>query len=515
MLWFEGSVPSAIASSKEKNCVFVVFIKGDDEQSTEMVSTWENARVVEAARDSFVAIKVDAKSESCTQFSQIYPVVCIPSSFFIGGNGIPLEVIAGSVPVEELIKRIEKVKQMHTEKVQQHEGNESSTASLHSQETASSVSQEETIENRSLQLESTYDNSESSKIAASDSSRDNGICSGQVSPAEVSISSDEASQLEDDLSVKVERLTKKLEARRELKKKDEEENEIKKEIERRKLGKEMLEFKKKQEGEKTKRMLEERNREKAEEKAARDRVKQQIALDRVERAARYAKTKEEVEAAKAAALEARQAELDARREAAAKERSTIARIQFRLPDGSFVTNQFPSESRLEEARQFVAQEVGNKYGNFSLATMFPRREFTMEDLNKTLLDLELVPSASVVLLPQTGRPSTSVVQSSGGGIWVFLGTIIYPLLAVWKFITSFLLASTPSTVSSTRQTSQSTNSQAMASNTTEPKRENMRKRILEKRTEDFKRDGKIYRLRTQEDNEDDNNTWNGNSTQQM
>lgn len=31
--------------------------------------------------------------------------------------------------------------------------------------------------------------------------------------------------------------------------------------------------------------------------------------------------------------------------------------------------------------------------------MFPRREFTAEDLNRTLLELELVPSASVVLRP--------------------------------------------------------------------------------------------------------------------
>lgn len=35
--------------------------------------------------------------------------------------------------------------------------------------------------------------------------------------------------------------------------------------------------------------------------------------------------------------------------------SAIARIQFRLPDGSSFTNQFPSEARLEEARQFAAQ----------------------------------------------------------------------------------------------------------------------------------------------------------------
>ena len=38
------------------------------------------------------------------------PVVCIPTSFFIGENGIPLEVIAGSMSAEELVKRITKVK---------------------------------------------------------------------------------------------------------------------------------------------------------------------------------------------------------------------------------------------------------------------------------------------------------------------------------------------------------------------------------------------------------------------
>lgn len=54
----------------------------------------------------------------------------------------------------------------------------------------------------------------------------------------------------------------------------------------------------------------------------------------------------------------------------------------------------------------LSQEVGNRYGNFSLATMFPRREFTSEDLNKTLLELELAPSASIVLLPVSRPEST-------------------------------------------------------------------------------------------------------------
>lgn len=45
-----------------------------------------------------------------------------------------------------------------------------------------------------------------------------------------------------------------------------------------------------------------------------------------------------------------------------------------------------------------------------MATMFPRREFTSDDLNRTLLELELVPSASVVLLPVSERPSDVIVH---------------------------------------------------------------------------------------------------------
>uniref|UniRef100_A0A3B4ENK2 UBX domain-containing protein 4 n=1 Tax=Pygocentrus nattereri TaxID=42514 RepID=A0A3B4ENK2_PYGNA len=458
---------------------------GDDEQSKQMLSSWEDDRMAELTDNCCVAIKVDAKSETCVQFSQIYPVVCIPSSFFIGENGIPLEVIAGGVSAEELTKRINKVKQVKQRLLPE---------------------QGKTINNRCL------------------SALDLGGASGHATPGEDrSLSSDDASQAsqaEEPLDAKVERLTKKLEERREQKKKGEEENEIKKEIERRKLGKEMLDFKRKQEDEKTKRILEERNREKAEERAARERVKQQIAQDRADRAARYAKNKEEAEAARIAALQARQAEQEMKKEATERERSAVARIQFRLPDGSSLTNQFPSETQLQEARQFAAQEVGNRYGHFSLATMFPRREFTAEDLGKTLLELELAPSASIVLLPQSGRPTNTVVQSSGsGGIWALLGTILYPLLAVWRFLSGFIFSSPPpgaaAAAAAASRTQQRSSNSFNSASTGEPKRETVRKRVLEKRPEDFKKDGKIYRLRTQEDSEDDNNTWNGNSTQQM
>ncbi|NWY52614.1 UBXN4 protein, partial [Chionis minor] len=489
----------------------VLYLAGEDEQSTEMAARWEDEKVTEAASDGFVAIKIDTKSEACLQFSQIYPVVCVPSSFFIGDNGIPLEVIAGSVSVEELVTRIHKVKQMHTVKGQPLEnGSQSSTPCPSSQ----SDGAPENTQSRAVEFCDSSQSHMSETI--SPSAVEDGAHSGQASQ-EATNSSDEQvndAQPVNDLTLKVERITKKLEERREEKRKEEEQKEIKKEIERRKTGKEMLEYKRRQEEELTKRMLEERNREKAEEKAARERIRQQIAMDRAERAARFAKSKEEAEAAKAAALQAKQAEIEARKEASQKERSAIARIQFRLPDGSSFTNQFPSEARLEEARQFAAQTVGNAYGNFSLATMFPRREFTKEDYGKKLLELELAPSASVVLLP-AGRPATSVVQASGSGLWKFLGTILYPLLAVWRFISNFLFTSPPPSQSTVRSAHQQDHSNPPASGSVEQSRQAVRKRVVEKRGEDFKKEGKIYRLRTQDDGEDENNTWNGNSTQQM
>ncbi|XP_073097481.1 UBX domain-containing protein 4 isoform X4 [Manis javanica] len=528
MLWFQGSIPAAIASAKRSGAVFVVFLAesedvlrmislqmtvfhiyrsanghyfllGDDEQSTQMAASWEDEKVNEASSNSFVAIKIDTKSEACLQFSQIYPVVCVPSSFFIGDNGIPLEVIAGSVSADELVTRIHKVQQMHSLKAETLVANgsqlESSVSTPVEPNSTSENSQSRNIElceapptsdtksdSATVLLhcytpqmrEIIWDLSFSTWLISLSIMSSNSIhvvangeeSSGHATPSQEPSGCSNQRPAED-LTIRVERLTKKLEERREEKRKEEEQREIKKEIERRKTGKEMLDYKRKQEEELTKRMLEERNREKAEDRAARERIKQQIALDRAERAARFAKTKEEVEAAKAAALLAKQAEMEVKRDSSAKERSTIARIQFRLPDGSSFTNQFPSDAPLEEARQFAAQ---------------------------------------------AGRQTTSMVHSSSGDFWTLLGTVLYPFLAIWRLISNFLFSNPPAQTSARAASLEPAN---LASSSNSEKREPVRKRVLEKRGEDFKKEGKIYRLRTQDDGEDENNTWNGNSTQQM
>ncbi|XP_041056015.1 UBX domain-containing protein 4 [Carcharodon carcharias] len=520
MRWFNGSIPDAIAFAKQHNAVFIVFIRGDDEQSTRMAASWEAEEVAEATVNSFVAIKIDAKSETCVQFSQIYPVVCIPSSFFIGDNGIPLEVVAGSVTAMELVTRIQKVKDMHRQKnvaaagdnQENHIGQSQASASEFPESAQANEPQvcdiktTETMASAALQVRAKESPSKMPEH------KDHSDHAGPSSKCCIDESS-APSQASEDLNTRVERLTKKLEERREQKKEDELTNEIKVEIERRKVGKEMVEFKRKQEEDRTKRMLEERSRDKEEERLARERIRQQIALDRAERAARYAKTKEEAEAAKRASELQRQANEESRNK---EERSKMCRIQFRLPDGSSFTNQFSADATLTEARQFAESQVGGIYGHFELAITFPRKQFTQDDYNKTLTELELVPSASIILVP-SGRSTSSMVRSSGGGLWTFLNTLFYPVIAVWRFLSSYLFASDSTQRSSrgTTSSSQSGSSRVAPSNASDTDREVRRRRLLEKRGEDFKREGRIYRLRTEDDADDDNNTWNGNSTQQM
>lgn len=511
MLWFEGSIPEAIISAKQRGLVFVVVIAGEDEQSKLLMCSWEDDRVSEAAQSCCVAIKVDAKSDTCVQFSQIYPVVCIPSSFFIGVSGIPLEVIAGSVSPDELMKRIDKVKKMHSQEM----GATAATEvhdSIGARPPDHTVTEPTSIPEVPTGLEMVYDEPGKAPAATKESLSS---AADEAPSTENSPSCQATGSESENLEAKVERLTKKLEERQEQRNKEQKENDIRKEVERRKMGKQNQEFKRKQDLEKTKQLLEERNREKAEEKAARERVKQQIAMDRAERAASYAQMRQDEKIAKQNLLQAKQADQEARKEALIRERSTVSRIQFRLPDGSSFTNQFPSQSRLQEAWNFAFEEIGNVYGNFSLATMYPRREFTSDDLKKTLLELELVPSASIVVLPSR-RAANTVTRSSGFGIWAALGTLIYPLLAVWRFLSSFLFATPYSASASRRHTEQSSPHTSAKSSSNQAKREIPNKQSLETQPKDFKKDGKICRLRTEEDNDDeDNNTWNGNSTQQM
>ena len=245
-------------------------------------------------------------------------------------------------------------------------------------------------------------------------------------PASSAVSAGQSS-----LNERVERAKQLVEQRKMEKERDEQEKEKSKEVERREIGKAMLERKRMLEEKELRDAAAQRRKDKEEERLAREKVKAQLEQDKLEKrmkfqaekAAEQELRKENEKAALASAAE------EAERRAA--ERATSARIQFRLPDGSSQTQLFPSESPLSEVYNFVRTGLTTKYSSFSLSTTSPRRNLDTLDMSNTLKNLQLAPSATVMVLPT----ASSSVSLQDGGFLSMIWLLLTPFTILWTMLT--------------------------------------------------------------------------------
>ncbi|GFY35152.1 UBX domain-containing protein 4 [Trichonephila clavipes] len=476
MNWYNGSIPEAVAEAKRNNKLFLVYIEGNDEMSKQMTDTYNNPAVAEKlSHDSIVALKLIANSVPYMQFCAIYPVLVIPSSFFIGGNGAPIEIITGSLAPAEFSKKLEKLLETYEASFQMKKESQVNS-------TSSSSSKEPEV---SIPSGSQNENSESEP------------------------STSQTATAAESLQEKIERAKVLVEAQKHQKAQQEKEKEKEDEIKRRNMGKAIQQAQQTRQDNELKEWAKNRAKEKEEERLAREKVKAMIAQDRAERAAKYQQVKDAEQAEKERLIRNREASERAMRNAALS--SNDARIQFRLPDGSFTTHCFSADASLEEARRFVIEVVRPPFSSFSLCTTFPRRHFSESNYSESLRDLQLAPSAVLLILPERAvtnvSPGTSFISSL---FW----TLLSPLTTVWNFIRSFFPGSTPQPSHSTRSQSPS-DTQEAASTTANNLNNNTRQRNQGQKESPFaKREGNIFRINNQSD-DDENNTWNGNSTQQM
>ncbi|GIY58880.1 UBX domain-containing protein 4 [Caerostris extrusa] len=299
-----------------------------------------------------------------------------------------------------------------------------------------------------------------------------------------------------------------VEAQRQQKAQEEKEKEQQDEINRRNVGKAIQQAQQTRHENELKEWAKNRAKEKEEERLAREKVKAMIAQDRAERAAKYQQHKEAEQAERERIARNREETEKAMRNAAMS--SNDARIQFRMPDGSFTTHCFSADVPLEEARRFVREVIQPPFSHFSLCTTFPRRHFTELNYSESLRDLQLAPSAVLLILPERAvtnvTPGTSFISSI---FW----TLMSPFTTVWNFIRSFFPGNIPEPDHSTR-TEAPSNSQEASSKNNQPSNTTRQSNEGRKESPFAKREGNIFRINNQSD-DDENNTWNGNSTQQM
>lgn len=189
------------------------------------------------------------------------------------------------------------------------------------------------------------------------------------------------------------KLVEKMEERRKDREMADKEQDKAREMTRRKTGQEVTQAREEQAYKEMKRIAEERRKEKMEEKLLKQKLRDEIAKDR----AQFKKQQMSDNTTAKEDATKKGASSSVESTASKTEVNKSARIQFRLPDGSTQNSNFDSTSTLQVLYDFIGEKMGD--GTlFDLCLTFPRKVFGVGDLNKTLKELGLVPSASLVLV---------------------------------------------------------------------------------------------------------------------
>lgn len=505
MNWYSGEIGNAINESKSKQLVFLVFTRDQEAASNEMNELWNLARVAELCNANCVCLRLDAATEPCKQFKQIYPFDAFPTTYFIGNNGFPIDVIQGPLLEESaLLSKLEKVIEVHNKQKELAKAQSEAAAAAAAAATSSAAASAE----------------------------------GQAGQATSSKSIDD----------KVAQAKEKLRLIQEKKRAEEEEKERNAEIERRKVGQDVIKMKREKEEMELRRIADEKKKEKLADEQAKQRIMEKIKQDREDKQKRYAKEKEETDKAKEADRARLEAEKQQKAQADAARNSQIARIKFNLVDGATFTNQFEPTQPLSEVQEFVRQKLEEMRAptQFTMHSTFPKREYTSQDMSSTLRDLQLAPTATLLIMPINSRSSNTVKKltnliptssgsgagssgSSSGAIAVVNDVVSFlflPFTIIWGIVTSLFGFgagagdSNNSSVNS-RPARTPVSGGASRAETSQPSVSELRRRNLGRQfgdrsnitgLHDGARDENEPRRRG---DKDDNATWNGNSTQQM
>lgn len=218
------------------------------------------------------------------------------------------------------------------------------------------------------------------------------------------------------------------------------------EVQRRRVGQDLQSFKQRHEENELKKLQEERKRDKIEEQATRKRILEQIAQDKAERAQRFNRL---IGSASGDAPATESAPVENRPPIVSD--SSIARIQFKKPDGETEVKTFDSSETFGIIRAYVEENVIVASGirEFALATSLPRKEFKADDDPKTLLELGLVPSAVVLILSLDKASTRKLPIQTSYGLLALLTTVFWgivnPMMSAVSYIRVRLFARNQST----------------------------------------------------------------------
>ncbi|CEG66689.1 hypothetical protein RMATCC62417_03224 [Rhizopus microsporus] len=378
-VWFSGPVKDAVSLVNQKDCVFLVYIYDDSDKTKTLDNTLNDEEIANHIKQHAVALKMEKDSENASLFSQLYPIQTVPILYFIR-QGVIREFGTEAITKQELLEKITAAKNQTTVGQQ----NASLNTNTSSEASGSRTTVDTPFENQNNA--STNNNANVEAAAA-----------------------------------KKAELQKRLEEARKQRAEQERQEERAREIKRRNEAKAIQEAQQMQKDKENQLYLEKIKKERKEAEEHKRRVREQIARDRAER---LAERKAEKERQEVAGSSSQQIDNTSKK----RHNHEYSNLNIRLLDGTNMRHQFEASDTLATVKHWIEQNRTDEKRDYKLSSLFPTRLFTEADDNTSLRDLDLCPSATIILkrnknialsLNQNNSSQLGFFQAGLGHVYAF------------------------------------------------------------------------------------------------
>ncbi|KAI8370614.1 uncharacterized protein BYT42DRAFT_617151 [Radiomyces spectabilis] len=390
--WFSGPIAEAVTVVNTKNLPLVVYIHDDTDASTSMTQCLADAAVVEALASKTVALRFHKDSDNATLFGQLYPVTLVPIIYFIQQGTIKDFGTHTISPLEVVTK----INNLHSAMPVEQSSSSSTATAEPSMRAAEPFTQVSGL-------------SPASTTAAAEPTR------SSVDPSPASLSSPESNI---DNKRNLQEYKDKARKQRE---ESEKQREYEQELKRREQGKQQQQFAESWKERQDKQYFENIKQEKKQEEEYRKKIREQIAKDKAERAQTRQQT------------------------TPSNQPSVTTQDKPRASS---------SHRRYDESHLSVRQLDGNRTDGdqpYKLIAQFPTRHFSITDEQRTLRELGLCPSATIIM-KAIKNISTAYggAESSGNGLLGYIysaGGLLYNAVStvgstVTETVTSYMTSPT-------------------------------------------------------------------------
>ncbi|KAG0016772.1 hypothetical protein BGZ81_011039 [Podila clonocystis] len=378
--WYDGSVAEAVQTANTNGFILLVCVVQDnapESDSGRFEARFRKAEVLTTlTEENLISLKLVKDSPDGMMFGQIFPIMVVPALYLIR-NGLLTDFMNSSVDEDQMLERIHKAINGHSQ-IPPPPAISSPAPPAAAQQPSASTSNPEASPSPSPSTPSTS------------------TAAPKVDKAE------ELKELMKQRKLWREKEEKEVltSAQRELTEKQN------------KKLKDQIEKEKREEAEYKKRVKQALEEDKARRRAEREKAEAALAASRSSSSLNGPRDQEAPEVLLPHEVRAQNAGLrEARNDAAPSLACESSRLNIRLFDGSSIRNTFKATDTLEQVRKWINENQEGDENAYNIVQLIPARTFT--DETKMLRDLELCPSATLVLKQITS--ASSAYGGSGGG----------------------------------------------------------------------------------------------------